>query len=189
MQDAFAIFDLSHHPWLDEDKLREEYHRRSATTHPDVGGDAEEFIKLHRAYRTIRHPDDRLRHLLELEAPELLAQTRPIPPALADQFMKIGAARKSCLTFLAKYRAATSPLARALCAGEINAQRLAVSKIRDSLASGQAHALARIAAFGANWRDHLSEVATVHDELSYLSKWSKEMHELSLELSIASDPI
>ena len=186
MQDAFAFFDLPRRPWLDAANLRDEFHRRSASLHPDAGGDADRFAQLNTAHQTLSSPASRLRHLLELEAPELLAQSPQIPPALGDRFMQVGAACQSAAGFLAKHRAASSPLARALLASEHTAQTQALDITLADLDSAHACALARLQNIDAAWREHLTEIASLHAELSYLEKWTAQLRAMRLELALAS---
>ena len=187
MPDAFALFNLPRRPWLDAADLREEFHRRSATLHPDAGGNADDFAQLNAAHQTLREPAARLRHLLELEAPEILAQSQQIPPALADRFMRVGTARQSAASFLAKHRAASSPLARALLAAEHNAQTQALDTALADLEAAQADALSRLRDLDAEWHDHLPELARLQAELSYFEKWTAQLRETHLALSLASN--
>ena len=188
MPDAFALFNLPHRPWLDAGELRDEFHRRSATLHPDAGGDAEAFAQLNAAHQTLREPSLRLRHLLELEAPEALAQSPQIPPAFADRFMRVGAARHSVASFSAKFRAASSPLARALLAGEHAAQTHTLDTALADLDAAHANALARLHDLDADWRNHISDIARLCAELSYLEKWTAQLRDSRLELVLASAP-
>ncbi|MEO7319807.1 MAG: hypothetical protein ABIZ56_12530 [Chthoniobacteraceae bacterium] len=186
MQDAFAIFDLPRRPWLDVADLRDEFHRRSATLHPDAGGEAGRFAQLNSAHQILREPAARLRHLLEWEAPAQLAQSQQIPPSLADRFMRVAAARQSCAAFLAKHSSATSPLARALLAPEHTVQSRALEATLADLAAAQADALAHLKTLDADWPAHLPELAALQAELSYLEKWTAQLRESQLELALAS---
>ena len=187
MHDAFALFNLPRRPWLDAAELRNEFHRRSAGLHPDAGGDADAFAQLNAAHRTLSDPASRLRHLLELEAPEVLAQSQQIPPALSDRFMRVGAARKSAESFLAKHCAASSPLARALLAGEHAAQTQALDTALGELDAAHADALARLRDLDANWRERIPDITHLHAELSYLGKWTAQLRASRLELALASN--
>ncbi len=187
MPDAFAIFDLPRRPWLDATALRDEFHRRSATLHPDAGGDGEKFAQLNAAHEILRQPDARLRHLLELEAPELLAHAQKIPPALADRFMRVAAAGQGCAAFLTRHRAATSPLARALLAAEHVTQSSTLETTLADLDTAQTKALARLEILDPGWRAHLPELATLHAELSYLEKWIAQLRESRLQLTLISN--
>ena len=186
MPDAFALFQIPRRPWLDDADLREKFHRRSATAHPDAGGDADHFAQLNTAHQTLREPSARLRHLLELEAPALLAQAQQIPPALADRFMRVAAARQSAASFLAKHRAASSPLARALLAAEHTAQTQALNTAIADLEIAQTNALAHLQEIDPDWRNRLPELARLQAELSYLEKWTAQLRESHLELALTS---
>ena len=188
MHDAFALFSLPRHPWLDAAELRDEFHRRSASAHPDAGGDSESFARLNAAHQTLSDPAARLRHLLELEAPEALAQSQQIPPVLADRFMRVGTARQSAESFLAKHRATSSPLARALVAGEHATQTQAIDSALTDLEAAQTDALARLRDVDADWRERLPDIARLHAELSYFGKWAAQLRDSRLALALASSP-
>ena len=125
MPDYFAILQQPRRPWLDSEALKEHFHRQTAERHPDVsgGGDGGDFASLNAAFAVLRDPASRVRHLLELEAPERLSPAQEIPPGLGDLFMRIAAFRHALDVFSKKEIAASSALARALLAGE----RLALS--------------------------------------------------------------
>lgn len=185
MPDAFALFDLPRQPWLDVADLRDEFHRRSAAVHPDAGGDAEHFAQLNSAHQTLREPAARLRHLLELEAPETLAGQQQIPASLVDRFMRVAAVRQSCAAFIVKHRATTSPLARALLAAEHTAQSRVLETALTDLATANALALARLREFATDWQSRLPEIAMLQAEFSYLEKWTAQLRESQLDLAIA----
>ena len=187
MPDAFALFNLPRRPWLDAAALREKFHRRSAALHPDAGGSSDDFAELNAAHRNLREPAARLRHLLELEAPGVLAQSQQIPPALADRFMRVGSARQSAASFLAKHRAASSPLTRALLAPDHAAQSQSLDIVLAELETAHADALTRLREIDPEWRDRLTELARLQAELSYLEKWTAQLRDSRLQLTLASN--
>ena len=188
MQDAFALFDLPRRPWLEAAELRDGFHRRSASLHPDAGGDAERFAQLNAAHQTLRAPAARLRHLLELEAPALLAQARQIPPALADLFLRVAAARQEGAACLAQHRAATTPLARALLTLKPPATCQTLETALADLDAAHAEAFARLKTLDDHWPQHLPELAALQAGLSYLEKWSAQLRASQLELALTSLP-
>src|SRR6187455_1394830 len=95
MPDVFAVFDLPRTPWVDAEKVKLEFHRRSAALHPDAGGDAARFAELNMAYRTLCDPVARLRHLLELEGREVSGRAPQVPLSLAEEFMRLAAVRQT----------------------------------------------------------------------------------------------
>ena len=70
IEDAFAVFGINRRPLVDEEALKETYLKLAADRHPDAsGGDQAEFHLVQEAYKTLRDPTRRLRHLLELAFP------------------------------------------------------------------------------------------------------------------------
>ena len=76
MADYFALLDEPRRPWLDPEILKDKFHALAATVHPDRVHRASEpekqeanqrYAELNAAYRCLREPTKRLRHLLELE--------------------------------------------------------------------------------------------------------------------------
>jgi DnaJ-domain-containing protein 1 len=189
MPDFFSLFNLPRRPSLDVDALKEEFHRQSAALHPDAGGDAARFAQWNTAYQALREPAARLRHLLELEAPALLAASPQIPPAFGEHFMRSASVQQSAGTFLAKYRGVSSPLSRALLAGDAAAQTQRLDVVLGELEAAQTTALEELRALDDDWRDHLEEVARLHAALSYLNKWTVQLRETRLQFDLmASTP-
>ena len=185
MPDPFAILLQPRRPWLDLESLKEHFHRQTAKHHPDVSGGEDDghFAALNAAYAVLRDPASRLRRLLELEAPERLAPSREIPPALADLFMGIAGFRQALDVFRKKEAASSSALARALLAGE----RLALSHqgdaVRASLESAYDIAIEALRAIDADWAkdprpsDTLERLAALYHHCAYLSKWRSQLTE------------
>ena len=186
VHDCFAIFDLPRSPTLDLDALREEFHRRSAALHPDAGGDAKRFAQLNAAYQTLRDPAARLAHLLQLETPIGLRENPPVPARLGDAFMRVAASRQRVETHLRKHRAATSPLTRAVLAGDIAARQDEVARAVQELDRLEAAIADRLGALEHTWREALDEIAAIHAELSYVRKWRAQLRELRLALDLVS---
>jgi hypothetical protein len=184
--DAFALFGQPHAPWLDVEKLKAEFHRRSARAHPDAGGEAAQFAQLNLAWRTLSEPASRLRHLLELESPEALARAPQVPPALAEEFMRLAMLRQAAEATLRQWRGATLALARAALADELTQQRQKIDAALTGLAATLERALARLEELNTDWRDHLEELAALHAELSYLNKWMNQLRETRLQFDLAN---
>ena len=178
MTDHFATLQQSRRPWLDAAALKDTFHRLSAQQHPDTaGGDVDSFAALNAAWQTLREPASRLRHLIELEAPGLLARPVQIPPALADTFMRIAALRRTLEDFRKKLAAASTPLARALLAAEQRTLRSALESALADLAAAHERALAELRALDAAWPASLDALAALQQQLAFLSKWSTDLRE------------
>ncbi len=176
MTDHFAILGQPRRPWLEAETLKDAFHRRSATLHPDVPGtgDAARFAALNQAFNVLREPASRLRHLLALIAPgSLLASA--LPAELADLCMRFDASRlREARTLAARRDAASSPLARALITKDI-AEVCAPYKA--ALAEGErlyAAVLAQLKTHDATWRDddpeQIAALAALQPRFFYLTR-------------------
>ena len=184
MTDHFATLQQSRGPWLDAAALKDSFHRLGAQRHPDTaGGDAESFAALNAAWQTLREPATRLRHLLELEAPDLLARTAQIPPALADTFMRIAALRRTLEDFRKRHSAASTPLARALLAAEQHAVKTDLESALADLDTAHERALAELRALDTAWPTSLDPLAALHQQLAFLAKWSTQLRESLFQLT------
>jgi len=178
MSDHFASLAQPRRPWLDPAALRESFHRAAAVAHPDAGGDATAFAALNAAQTVLGEPASRLRHLLELEAPQLLARATPVPAELADLFMQLATVRRAAEDCRKKHAATASPLARALLAGEKVGVRATLAAAVARLAAAQEQALAELRALDAAWATPAWEpLADLQARLAFLAKWSGQLRE------------
>ena len=189
MPDCFALLDEPHRPWLDADALKEKFHALAAAHHPDIArGGAVDFTALNDAYQKLRDPVQRLRHLLEIEAPDALARAQQIPADIAGLFMQIGAQRQALDAFLKKQAQAGSALALALLAPEKLALRAQLETLLHALDEHRAQLLETLRSLDDAWRleksGTVSRLADVLQSLSFLSKWSDQLREAVLKLTI-----
>lgn len=185
MIDHFTTLGQPRRPWLDAEVLKDTFHRLSASLHPDVPGtgDAAKFAALNAAYSILRDPAPRLRHLLELTAPEALAAAVAPPPELGDLFMEIAGLRRRLDDFFAKKNAATSPLARALLAGDEAALRrdLAAAQARLDAADSAALAEVRVLDEGGG---QVESLMPLYHRLSYLGRWRAQIREALFSIGV-----
>ena len=188
--DFFALLDEERRPWLDPERVKDTFHRLSRTEHPDqavVEEDAD-FARLNQAQATLRDPKARLRHLLELEYPEVrLAGPSNVPPTLADLFVDIHEHLRAADAVLAKKAAASSALARALLAREELAVREGLEPVLDRLAELEAAAKEELQVFDARWCDArpTDAAATLRDfyaRFAYLARWTEQGRERLFQL-------
>ncbi|MGB8166495.1 MAG: DnaJ domain-containing protein [Chthoniobacteraceae bacterium] len=183
MIDHFATLGQSRRPWLEGEAIKEAFHRRSASLHPDVPGtgDAAQFAALNAAYSILRDPAARLRHLLELTAPEALAATSSPPLELGDLFMTIAEFRRRLDAFLARRNAASSPLARALLATEGAMLRRELAAVRERLETTEAATTEEVRALDSTWTEPATatanELACLFHRLAYLGRWLAQTRE------------
>ncbi len=186
MPDHFAALAQPRRPWLDPEALRESFQRAAAQHHPDIAGGGEErFAALNAAHIILREPAARLRHLLELAAPERLSGAAPIPPSLGVLFMELATLRGNLKSFWEKESTTASPLVRALLAAEKFALRhlLALALVR--LADAHDTALAELRALDAAWPASaaLDALAPLQARFAFLAKWTAQLREDDFRLN------
>lgn len=130
MTDYFALLDEARSACVDVDALKQKFHRRARTEHPDAGGTT--FEQLSAAYRTLTDPKLRLAHLLELNGAERPAITQP-PADLVELFFETGNALNGSRTAIEHH------LARLARARDGVVVSLATLDIRDDRQLADAH--------------------------------------------------
>jgi curved DNA-binding protein CbpA len=189
MPDHFAVLAQPRRPWLDEDALKECFHRASAEWHPDVAGsgDAARFAAASAAYSALRDPVTRLRHLLELEAPDQLARPQSIPSDFADFFMRLAELRSALDAFHQKEAAAPGTLARALLTTDKLALQHRAATLQSQLDTAHEAALTALRTLDAEWPpgsgDQFERLAALHHQFAYLSKWRAQLGESLFQLT------
>ena len=188
MPDHFAALDQSRRPWLDAVGLKETFHRLSAMLHPDVpgSGDSARFVMLNAAYRILSDPAARARHLLELEAPDLLTAGAAPPPALGDLFMRQAAIHQRMAAFLARRSTAGTALSHALLAGEEAALRRDAEAAQSALEGACVSALEDLRMLDACWpageETRFAQLTDLQTRLAFLGKWRGQLIEALFSL-------
>jgi curved DNA-binding protein CbpA len=188
MTDAFAVLGLRHGAALDEEDLKRAYAAHSRTAHPDQGGDEVRAAEVNAAYETLRAPDKRLKHLLELDAPGDEKQWRAVPldEAMMSLFSELGKALEASAEFLNRKSKAQSGLARALLASEEMRHREALERIGFELEARRRGWETRLpeldAAIKARDPELWKQVGAAHAMFAYLAKWQTQVRERLLAL-------
>ena len=192
--DFFALLGEPRRPALDPERIKETFHRLSRTEHPDQqaapSADADaSFALLNQAQATLRDPKARLRHLLELEFPEVrLAGPSSVPPVLADLFAPTHGLLGEIDALFARKAAAPSALARALLARqEMTFREQAETRLAE-LETLHAAGLTELADFDAQWDAHPpNSAARLHEfyqRFAYLSRWTEQLRERLFQLGM-----
>ena len=160
VEDFFALLGEPRRPWLDPARVKDTFHRLSRTGHPDQqtpplpGEESADagFARLNQAQVTLRDSRARLRHLLELEYPQVkLSGPAEVPATLADLFAPIHRLIREIDDLLAKKAAAPSALAKALLArDEFSLRERAETQLGD-LEILHAAVVEQLQAFDAAW--------------------------------------
>ncbi len=187
MTNCFRVFDESPRPWLDAEALKEKYHRITAQQHPDIAGGSTQFAEINRAYQVLSDPVARLRHLLELEAPEALARKTEAPVEIAEYFTSIAHVRHEADAFFKKHDAAASPVAKALLAGEQYQVQEQLEEMIAKLQQEEEELLAGLRKLDALWDSNrsaaLDELPRTWQSLVYIAKWLGMLRESLFRLA------
>ena len=188
--DFFALLGGPRRPWLDPEQVKETFHHLSRTLHPDQQAEATgDFARLNEAQATLRDPKSRLRHLLELEHPQVrLAGPAGIPPGLANLFAPVHGLLQDVDSLLGKKISACSALAKALLARDEFTLREKVENSLAELETLEADALAELQAFDTEWTSGLpggaDRLHMFYQRFAYLSRWIAQLRERLFQLGM-----
>ena len=183
MEDAFSLFGLERRPLIDEAALKEKYLRLAATRHPDLsGGNDEKFHLLQDAYKTLREPAERLRHLVELEFPGCGIQSESTPHT--ELFMSAGSAVQAAKAIFSRLENTTTAMARALLAPDIAAALEQVRGALQSIQQARDQLKVRIENLDARWPEvSVAELAALASSFAFLSRWKSQLSEWEFRLA------
>ena len=183
MEDAFAVFGISRRPLIDEPELKEKYLRLAADRHPDAsGGDDEEFHLVQEAYKTLRDPAARLRHLLELTFPTFRRDGGHVPHA--ELFLRAGNAVQAARMIWQRFENTSSALARALLSPEIADALRGIREASGFVQEAEDELESQLDDLDTRWPDvspdELSALATA---FRFLARWKSQLSEWEFQLS------
>jgi len=195
MIDYFALLDQPRVPWLDPDKLKETYHRKTLLAHPDTqasrgGADITDgsFANLNEAYQVLQDPKRRVHHLLSLEgcAPSSTDQT--VPRQLHDLFPRVGALTQRAKLLSEKIQAASNALSRSLLKAEILQLQNETKTVKDDLQRLYDDALLDLKEITPAWSRNRSEqnerLSNLYFAFAYLTRWNAQLEEMQFQLSL-----
>lgn len=170
MTDFFAELGFQPCAWLDAEEIKSHHHQRIASIHPDKpGGDTSMATRANEARRVLESPSRRLRHLIELLAPDFSPTTKPAPDW--DLFSTIGETTREALKVAKQLAGASSPIVRAgllvalkTCEAQLAQKRLLIQEYRERL-EHLTRALS-LAPLDAPSAFSLAEQWTFHDRLA-----------------------
>lgn len=188
MSDFFALLDEPRRPWLDADALKDKFHKLSAAKHPDVaGGDSAAFAEINNAFRTLDDPKSRVRHLLDLEFPGVLAQHPDIPADIARVFETMTRERQGVARFLEARSSLQTPLEIALLAPEQLELEQTLARLLALLEHKMEGLLTQLKFVDAVWEQDKAgaqdTLIEIYQGLSYVGKWITQVREDQAKLS------
>jgi curved DNA-binding protein CbpA len=186
--DAFATFSIPKSVAVDPAMLQSAYAALSREAHPDHGGTEEKAAEINAAYETLRMPERRLKHLIEIAAPaEARAwRTVPLDDSMMSVFMELGSTLEASAKLLEKKSKAASVLGRALLANEEMVLRdrletigFGIEERKVAMESAFPELDARLVSGDETvWKD----IAATQARLAYLAKWQAQIRERLLAL-------
>jgi DnaJ-domain-containing protein 1 len=191
-------------PWIDTDSLKEDFLKISTIAHPDrihAGTEAErdaatkKFAELNSAYNCLRDPKLRLLHLLELELGAPPPNAQEIPPRIVDVIMEAGQACREADAIVAS-KSNVSPLLQAQWFERAMEFSEKLGALQQRIHSRRDELLAELKTMNKAWSDAsppgtperaaslpLRRLEEIGRELSYIGRWSGQVHEGIAQLS------
>jgi curved DNA-binding protein CbpA len=186
--DCFAVLGLGRAAALDEQTLQRAYSERSRAAHPDHGGSEALAYRVNAAYETLRHPHNRLKHLVELGAPEEARKWRTVAldETMMALFSEIGTVMELTGKFIERKTKASSALAKALLAPEEMRHRESLERVAIEIQDRMNRMEDQLPSLDAALANHQSEawkqVAEMQARFAYLAKWQAQIRERLLAL-------
>lgn len=186
--DCFAVLGLPRSTVMNEQTLHRAYTGRSRDAHPDHGGSEADSAQVNAAYETLRHPERRLKHLLDLAGPaEAKAwRTVPLDEGMMSAFSDLSTAIDASAKFLERKERAASALARALLAGEEMRHREELERIGIEIETRKAGMEAQLPSLDSTLANRESDawkqLAVMQARFAYLAKWQAQVRERLLAL-------
>ena len=189
MTDYFALLEQPQRPWLDRDALKEIFHEKTLQLHPDAqhgANDSAAFAELNEAYRTLRDPKLRLKHLLELHGAGN-GGANGIPQQLQELFPAVSSVISQATAVTQKVTASGNALTRSLLQAELLRARLEVDRVAETMSRLEQSALDDLRTLDHTWdaasADAMQTARELHAILTYVSRWSGQLEELRFQLS------
>lgn len=186
--DSFSLLSLPRAAALDEAVLHRAFTELSRTSHPDHGGSEAMAAQVNAAYETLRSPDRRLKHLLEVAGPPDAKAWRTVPldESMMSLFSSLGTAMDASAKFLERKAKASSALAKALLTGEEMQHRESLERIGFELAGHLSAMESQLpdldAALETDDGTAWQRLAVMQARFAYLAKWQAQVRERLLAL-------
>lgn len=203
MTDYFAVLDHPRRPWLDVDKLKDDFHTLSAAAHPDrvhnqdepARRDAEQrYSELNAAYQCLRSPKTRLEHLLLLERGSKPGDLRSIPDDVVQLFSEVATLLKNTEGVLTQKARATSAIQKAGLLTQAMPYLEKIALLQSSIRSRLQEVGQGLHALDKEWPGYLqdpgqrpSAFATaekLYHLYGFLDRWTQQLQERMIQLTL-----
>jgi DnaJ-domain-containing protein 1 len=205
VMDNFVLLGQARLPWIDPDALKSVFLEISSKAHPDrvvAANNAEResataaFAELNAAYTCLQDPKLRVLHLLELELGASPVNVRDIPAGTMDLFLQVGQECREADSIIAAKARQTSPLLQAQWFEKGMARSEALGALQQRIHLRRDELLAELKFMNDAWNvapppsapDRaaalpLRRLEEIGRELSYITRWSGQIHERIAQLS------
>ena len=186
--DCFELLALPKKADLSENEIHLAYAAKSKAAHPDHGGSEEHAAEINAAYETLRASEKRLKHLIEIAAPDDVKAWRSVPldEAMMSLFAVLGNALQASEKFLQRKSAAQSALAKALLTNEEMRHRETLERIGFEIETRRSEMETKLpemdAAMQSNDANAWRQIAAMQAKFAYLAKWRTQIRERLLAL-------
>ncbi len=206
MADYFALLNEPRRPWLDAELLKAKFLSLSAEVHPDRvhnAKDAEKratsgrFAELNVAFKCLSDPKERLQHLLALECGGKLANIQSAPAVAMELFVMVAEILRGADALLKEKSAATSPLLKVQVMEKALDFTDRIHALQQRLAAARDALEGELQPLNATWDKApplnspgradalpLARVEEIYRALSFLSRWSAQLQERAVELTM-----
>jgi curved DNA-binding protein CbpA len=204
MTDYFAVLRQPRRPWLDLEKLKEEYQRRTLAEHPDLQAEGRRnapptrdpspptlgfptFAEVNEAYRVLNNHRMRLQHLLFLCGRSVLSNNE-VPADLADRFMNIAALIREVDVSLKKRNGADNALSKALLEPGVAVLQNSTNEALAGVDKLQENAVQELQRLDEEWQSApdnvMDQLAALAQRFAYFDRWMEQLRERQFQLSV-----
>ncbi|WP_138088048.1 J domain-containing protein [Phragmitibacter flavus] len=190
MMDGFQMLGLKRSASMDEEVLQQAYAKLSREEHPDHGGSDATAAAVNQAFETLRVPELRLKHLLELAGPEEVKAWRTVPldDGMMTIFGRLGAMLQKASAMAVKLEGARSALVKALLADGVLKLRDELEQLGMEIAGKKEEMEAQLADLDGRLetgeQEAWKELASLQARFAYLGRWRGQIRESLLLLTV-----
>lgn len=186
MTNHFKTLGLPQSAALADETLQSAFLEKSKASHPDqASGDTSLATAVNEAHEILRHPEKRLKHLLELHG-QTQWKAVPMDETFMAVFSKLGSVLPRAQAFAKKASQSQSALTKALLASEEMQLRETLEEIGTEIATLRATLLKSLPELDQRIESRDTSVWTdlyaTQARLAYTAKWQAQVRESLLQL-------
>ncbi|MFN2509592.1 MAG: DnaJ domain-containing protein [Chthoniobacterales bacterium] len=196
MRDCFALLDQPRRPWIDLEKLKQAFHRKTLQEHPDArpagavaGGAENAFAQINDAYQVLQDPKQRLQHLLQLEGQASASSIDSTPKEAEELFPLVAAALQAAERVVQKRADATNPLSRSLMEAERLQSERGLGEVLLRLSRLRGEADAELQELDGRWfsagkEERVGQLQRLYLRYAFVTRWIAQLEEKRTQLAL-----